>query len=337
MNDRMQQLGNVMFVLAAVGSLAASAGPKSDGAARHDSGKCRPRSNSRIYNPQGTMLWGTRQAWTEGAPADERTSVLVSATLSGEAGALKLEGGRLVGKSPVGAVLQGENSAGQKVEVAICGAEPSAGDPAMVWYRIEAWNPVAEDWENPCVATGAAPDPRAVVLDGSWDATGAHRAGPQKITFACEAGALAKCVTWGYRPWAVAGGRSLADAHQSCTRMVRADYCGDGGSHTRAGTLIDYYDSLGVASRTTQATATWNPAQAAFEAAWAPDGATCLSRTRDGRTLGAVLMECPGRFQAGAVDLGGGDTCVVRRPQAGAAVLRNRSIPQRPAHPPDSN
>ena len=37
---------------------------------------------------------------------------------------------------------------------------------------------------------------------------------------------------------------SLASYHQACTRMARADYCGDGTSHTQDGTWIEYYDKL---------------------------------------------------------------------------------------------
>lgn len=328
MNCRMQLLSSLVCVLMVVGAVPASAGAPPAG--RRDS-MCHHQSSSRYWNPQGTLLWGTLQSWIEGTPADDRTSVLASANLGGVAGALKLQGGHLVGKSVVGSVVQGETSGGQPVEVAICGAEPSAGDLDMVWYRIEAWNPVAQDWENPCVATRAVPNPRALVLAGTWDASGTHHAGAGKVTFACEAGALGKCAAWGYKPWASVNGRPLADTHQACTRMARADYCGDGRSHTRPGTVIDYYDSAGVAARTASASPEWDPAKASFEAAWAPDGASCLSRTRDGRALAAVLQECPGRFQPGAVDLGDGDRCLMQRSRPVAEVLRNRSVSGSPA------
>ncbi|WP_395813907.1 ADYC domain-containing protein [Archangium minus] len=163
--------------------------------------------------------------------------------------ALTLEGGLLVaaGKGGVvGTVLQGTASDGQPVEVAICGAEPSAEDPRMVWYRIEAWNAVAQEWENPCVALANVPDPRALAVRGTWNANGAHQKAPGKLTFACENGAISKCIQWGYKPWASRDGQSMADLHQACTRMARADYCGDGRSHTHENTAIDMYDRLGV-------------------------------------------------------------------------------------------
>ena len=84
------------------------------------------------------------------------------------------------------------------------------------------------------------------------------------------------------------------------TRMARADYCGDGKSHTKAGTVIDYYDSAGVAARTVQASAGWVPDQASFEASWASDGASCLSRrcSAASRSRPAMLRffpPCPAR------------------------------------------
>lgn len=291
---------------------------------------CQHRSVDRGERPQGTLLWGTKRGWG-GRAADERSSVLVSVDLDPmvESGvkALRLEGGRLEAASPVGTVLRGTASDGKPVEVAICHAEPDPRDPEMVWYHVEAWNPVAQDWENPCVATGRVPNPRALAVGGIWDASGAHQDAPGKVTFACENGAISKCVTWGYKPWASVNGHSLADLHQACTRMARADYCGNGQSHTHEQNWIDMYDSLGVQARTTEATADFQPALASFEAAWLPDGAACLARTREGRALETILAECPGRFRTDApVELKGGDRCVATRAgvDPATAPLRNQ-------------
>jgi hypothetical protein len=306
--------------------------------------RCQSQFLQRIARPQGTMLWGTKRGWDTEKVAEERTSVLVSAELAPlrqtDPGvkALRLEGGRLVASPApeaggaaggvVGTVLQGTASDGKPVEVAICGADPSPEDPGMVFYRIEAWNALAQTWENPCVALGRVTDPRALAVSGVWDASGAHHDTPGRLTFACQNGAIAKCILWGYKPWASRNGQSLAGLHQACTRMARADYCGNGRSHTHRDTTIDMYDRLGVLERATEASAEWDPARASFEAAWAPDGATCLARTRDGRALASILQECPTRFQEGdAVELGGGDRCKVRRADVrpGDALLRNQS------------
>nr|QKW93724.1 hypothetical protein [Vitiosangium cumulatum] len=301
--------------------------------------RCQGRVPNRGVWPQGTMLWGTRSVWGERKEPDERRSVLVSVDLAPvrpaapEVPALRVEGGRLVAspeasRSLVGTVLQGTSSEGKPVEVAVCGAEPSPGDSELVWYRIEAWNPVAQRWENPCVGTSQIPDPRAVAVSGVWDASGAHQEVEGKFTLACENGAITKCINWGYKPWARHNGQTLAEVHQACTRMARADYCGNGQSHTRPDTTIDMYDRLGVLTRTTERSVAWAPERASFEAAWAADGASCLARTRDRRALETVLRECPGRFQVGqAVELGEGDRCTVRRAGVNpeAALLRNRA------------
>jgi hypothetical protein len=193
---------------------------------------------------------------------------------------------------------------------------------------------VAQEWENPCVALGRVPDPRALAVRGAWDASGARQEAPGKLTFACENGAITKCIQWGYKPWEHRAGQSLADLHQACTRMARADYCGNGRSHTHEDTAIDMYDGLGVLAKTTEASADWEPARASFEAAWAPDGATCLAHTRDGRPLEMVVQECPERLRAGAaLELGKGERCTVRRTDVspGSALLRNLSYGVSPA------
>ncbi len=298
--------------------------------------RCQTQAPHRMVKPQGTMLWGTRRDWDTEKVAGESSSVLVSVGLKplrqadAQVQALRLEGGRLVAEQGIiGSVLQGTASNGKPVEVAICGAEPSPEDPGMVWYRIEAWNAVAQEWENPCVALGHVTDPRALAVGGVWDASGAHHDVPGRFTFACENGAITKCIRWGYKPWARSlNGQSLADLHQACTRMARADYCGNGRSHTHQDTAIDMYDRLGVLARTTESSAEWDTARASFEAAWAPDGATCLARTRDGRALATILQECPNRFRTGAtLELGEGDRCTVQRADVnpGTALLRNQS------------
>jgi hypothetical protein len=307
-------------------------------AARHAL-RCQGHAPTRNVWPQGTLLWGTRQGWSARPESDGRRSVLVSADLSpsrpeaSEERSLRLKGGRLeassgASRSLVGTVLQGTSSDGAPVEVAVCGAEPAPGDSELVWYRIEAWNPLAQQWENPCVATNQVPDPRALAVGGVWDASGAHHPEQGKFTLACENGAITKCIRWGYKPWASYNGHSLADVHQACTRMARADYCGNGQSHTRQDTFIDMYDQLGLLAPTTERSAAWDPARASFEAAWTADGAACLSRTRNGSALETVLNECPGRFQPGqAVALSEGDRCTVGRAEPGpqAILLRNRS------------
>ncbi len=279
--------------------------------------RCQKQAPERYQWPQGPYLWGSKLSWDDSQPQrDSRHGVLVSLNSSS------------LSAADVGSVILGSSSDGSPVEVSICQAEPDPSDPQMVWYRIEAWNPVAQQWDNPCVPSGSVPNPRALAVSGVWDSTGAHQQVQGKLTLACENGVISKCIGWGYKPWASHDGQSLAPLHQACTRMARADYCGNGISHTQPGTTIDMYDSLGVQLPTTKPSQAWNPARASFEAAWAPEGATCLARTRHGQALGTIMQECPGRFSSSTlVDLGQGDICTVQRSGVPphSALLKNRS------------
>ncbi len=157
----------------------------------------------------------------------------------------------------LGAVRAGSRHAvdyadGTRGELTVTSVE-TAGD--LAFYRIEL------DGQNPCGADG-----RGLFVPGTWDATGANREGG--LTFSCTNGAIAKCVMMGYAPAAVG-----AAQHQACTRMVRADYCGDGVAHTRNGTQIDVYDAAGIM-------APGGDVAFLFEAAWGPAGAVCVQRTR---------------------------------------------------------
>jgi len=129
-------------------------------------------------------------------------------------------------------------------------------------------------------------DVRAVPMENYWDdATGDRIDDANVVTFACTNAVLAKCALWGYRPWATTttctgkGKKkqctevSLTDHHQACTRMARADFCGDGESRTLDGTEVDIFDQLDphIQSRFTD----WP-----VEAEWTPEGASCVSFVR---------------------------------------------------------
>jgi hypothetical protein len=102
-----------------------------------------------------------------------------------------------------------------------------------------------------------------------------------KFTFGCRGTAIAKCVEMGYKPWKAAATATgnLTNHHVACTRLLRADYCGDGTPYTVNGTQVNIYDSLGIQADTMG----W-----AFEGEWTPTGARCVSPgtpTRVQRTL----------------------------------------------------
>lgn len=157
----------------------------------------------------------------------------------------------------------------------------------------EIWNPICDG------------DNHAIAVAGGWDyGTGYKGAGGKirdtdELTFACTTGAIGKCIdALNYQPWTGSwvprsevgwywdwshgwvhgpheAWRQTGDlAHEACTRMIRADYCGDGFSHTEDGTAIDVGDNLSPPENVL------GPTQWAFEATWSPGGATCLSRAR---------------------------------------------------------
>jgi hypothetical protein len=110
----------------------------------------------------------------------------------------------------------------------------------------------------------------AVVIFGDLDVdpqTGTHSDRPQTMYFGCAAAAVGKSAVWGYSPWA-----TTKDAHQTASRAVRADYCGDGISYTQTGTPLQLTDVFGINSFS-------NPA-ADTEAMWGPAGATCIKVPR---------------------------------------------------------
>jgi hypothetical protein len=182
---------------------------------------------------------------------------------------------------------------------------------------------------------------KAIPLSGAWDPSagtptgGAHVDDPSLFTFACEGFALAKCVELGYAPWRTVKECkcpeqchevSLAPLHQACTRMLRADYCGDGTATTRNGTEVDTWDAFSIQ---TDAKPSWF-----LEAEWGANGATCVAETRwptidgDGEDVRAYIQDhCAARWQPGTC--GGAQSSFFTAngydaPIASRALLRSR-------------
>lgn len=196
---------------------------------------------------------------------------------------------------PPGTQLPGTDDAGRPVTLRIDAVRADPQDPGTTFYTV-SMEATPGTWAPYC-GPDAWGSTEAVVVPGSWDATTGTRQHDRGVTIACLSGAIGKCVRFGYKPWKSAEGVSLADAHQACVRMVRADYCGDGRSHTRDGTFIHIYDHLGI-----QVPAPDRPV--VLEAGWGKDGATWLQSPRWGADPRAVAAECPDRL-AGRVALPG--------------------------------
>jgi hypothetical protein len=128
---------------------------------------------------------------------------------------------------------------------------------------------VTEDGENICDGATAG-----LFIPGVWDDSGARHDSllidgeSVSMTYSCTSGVIAKCARWGFNPW-----EGYADLHQTCTRMARADYCGDGVAHTQNGTTIDVFDREGIQVQE-------SGEEFVFEAGWGPDGAVCVNKPR---------------------------------------------------------
>jgi hypothetical protein len=75
--------------------------------------------------------------------------------------------------------------------------------------------------------------------------------------------------------------------------MMRADYCGDGWSHTKNGNFINLWDNLNIQTPA-DVSDDWKP-----EAEWQPTGALCVKDFR--RNVGSsvisyMLSKCPERL-----------------------------------------
>ncbi len=156
-----------------------------------------------------------------------------------------------------------------------------------VWlYQISYQLDGMPNWQAICRDYSGNPAPAIPVKGSYWnEVTGARIDDANSGTLACYEGAIGKCISAGYRPWATAqqctgSGKgkkcttvSLKDHHQACTRMMRADYCGDGKSYTINGTVLDVFDYL-------QPPVQLQEEKWQMEARWTPTGASCLTERR---------------------------------------------------------
>lgn len=226
------------------------------------------------------------------------------------------------GSAFLGAALMVRDTSGMMSEIAITKVEL---DPLDTTAETRLYTLVALDGGGATVRnlcqTDADGRAAAIPLRGRWDDTGRFIA-DGSITFHCTAGVVAKCIRWGYRPWQSKDGQSLERHHQACTRMARADYCGDGTSQTQEGTKIDMYDSIGIHMATPTLLGL-------FEASWTPDGPYCIARERWLSVLGLLSPTCQGQYQLSiqASPLRPLDLCFVRRTGSAPqdALINNRS------------
>ncbi|HMG52839.1 MAG TPA: ADYC domain-containing protein [Kofleriaceae bacterium] len=183
-------------------------------------------------------------------------------------------GGRISGAALVGAKLHGQLTSGGNIDLRIDSSAMLAAPNTDVRTYAISYS-TTTGWKPLCVgATGAN---EAILFPGTWNLTTArHQADWNTFTVSCRGATFAKCEELGYK------GDALVDTYlQTCIRALRADYCGDGQSHTVNGTQVNIYDKLGIQADT-QA---W-----AIEANWTTEGAICIGSGRVATSLVAPAV-----------------------------------------------
>ncbi|MDB5105603.1 MAG: hypothetical protein JWP91_3292 [Fibrobacteres bacterium] len=201
-------------------------------------------------------------------------------------------GGYLPDADLLGAKLVGMDEEGRSVAFRIDSIIPYRDSIVdMTLYSFSSPDSLGH-WNNSC-----GPDRmgrrRGFVMEGYFDAKALQVEDSSAFTVTCTSGSAGKCVLFGYGPWLKGtDGSSIKPLFQACTRMVRADYCGDGTPHTRNGTFIELWDYKGI-----QGDDHRSPNR--FEASWAPEGAVWIKRTRipEVATLDSIAKECPERYR----------------------------------------
>ncbi|UQA59568.1 ADYC domain-containing protein [Polyangium aurulentum] len=215
-------------------------------------------------------------------------------------------GTQVNGTGFVGANMIATTTSNKQVILAIDDIVQST-DPEIYLYNVAYYT--GTTWEALCGYDAQGEVRPAIPLAGRWDYTSGTDSGGDWIddathfTFACVGAALGKCTQLGYKPWksvqecsgSTCQTHSLRSLHQACTRLVRADYCGDGTSHTEDGVSINLWDNSAIQTEST-VPVTWRN-----DAEWSPDGAVCIGNYRydpNGATSAYVNANCPNRKTA---------------------------------------
>jgi ADYC domain len=248
------------------------------------------------------------------APLRAMPDEIKTVEVKGTAFQIILKNGHTVEQDQLpGTILMIGDGSGRQRRIRIDGVEQDSKDPAgeIVLYALSEQDPGSGEWHNLCQRDVEGRQ-LGFPLEGAFMPDGHYEAVPGKILFTCTGGAEGKCIRFGYKPWGRGPNNiSLAPYYQTCVRLIRADYCGDGTGHTRNGTPIDIFDRIGIQGDETA------PGMS-FEAAWGPSGAVCVRHTRLPNVLGmeALVAQCPHIANAT------GETC----DESAHALLFNRSF-----------
>ena len=262
-------------------------------------------------------------------PAEAQVAPSVGRVLSeGSELVIALSDGRVLrSQDLVGTVLDLRSGLRLRIDLVEHGAQREA---SLRFYSLSVQQSDGT-WSSLCLP---GPDKRQAVVpipgrltESGWMPPSA----PAEFELSCTAGAMAKCLRYGYRPWDEGeAGRPMRALYDACIRMVRADYGGHGQAWTRDGTLIDVYDAWQIQSPD-------GVEGQELEAGWSPDGAVCVRHPRvpDHVSIEELERRYPRlRGRTGA-------TCTEELARANGALLFNRSQPpsssrdSRPALPVD--
>jgi len=212
-------------------------------------------------------------------------------------GQLVVDNGQMAGNDLTGTWIPASEG-GASFWLVVRSATPDAtfADGSTWLYALDVYD-AATGTFSPFCATDANGISAAIPIAAIFDGGGNRVESSTQFTFACTAGVIAKCYRWGYRPWLTdASGSSseFVNLHWACTRMARADYCGDGRSWTQNGTTINIWDTA-PAPGPFQA---HGPIDPTFfvEAGWNTGGAVCLSKERWATLDPRIAQACPDRL-----------------------------------------
>lgn len=222
----------------------------------------------------------------------------VSPVRSPQTPVLSAEGGRLHGRDADGSLLPSAALVGLELEVRDesdrahrlrieAEAEPHG---MLAAYEVSRHDAATGRWMPYCMPDADGRPRTAVALPGRWrdGGAGAFVEDPHDFTLTCTGGANHKCARLGYVPGNhTTDGESLTPWFEACVRMMRADYCGDGRSHTTAGVPVEVADRAGRRGHA-------HARPMGFEAIWGRAGAICVRRPRDAAlSLSELASRCP--------------------------------------------
>jgi hypothetical protein len=232
-----------------------------------------------IDSPNGTSLNGTSLNGTSLNGTSLNGTTLTGVAVSGltSAGvtvkaasgtALPLSGASLVGSTWTG-TAQATTGLPVSLKLRIDSALQGTGTNADLWFYGVSYQ-TSSTWTPLCGLDTTGKPIQAVSVAGTWSTFNATYApSTTQYTWACRTKTIAKCVELGYKTW-----KGYANQLAACVRLLRADYCGSGISHTVDGTLLNLYDNVGVQSDTEG----WK-----VEAEWMPTGARCINSNNAAR------------------------------------------------------